>query len=149
VKEENLNHNEHKEHDETVTRMLPVNDQANVVAAKILDSAFKIHKQYGPGLLESAYEQLLVYELTRNQGLKVETQKILPLVHEGEKIDAGYRIDLLVNDCVIVELKCVEKFLPVHEAQIITYLKLSGLRLGLLMNFNTRLLKEGIRRFVL
>jgi GxxExxY protein len=144
-----LNHNEHKEHNDTVHQILHPDDPANKTAEKILDSAFKIHKQYGPGLLESAYEHLLVYELTRNQKLKVEAQKVLSLVHEGEKIDAGYRIDMLVNDCVIVELKCIEKLLPIHEAQLITYLKLSNVRLGLLMNFNTRLLKEGIRRIIL
>lgn len=125
------------------------NDPANIAAEKILDSAFKIHRHYGPGLLESAYESLLVYELSKNQKLKVESQKTLPLIHEGQKIDAGYRIDLLVSDCVIVELKCTEKILPIHEAQLLTYLKLSEIRLGLLLNFNARMLKEGIKRLIL
>ena len=124
-------------------------DPANVAAEKILDSAFKIHRQYGPGLLESAYEHLLVYELYNNHSLKVETQKTLPLIHEGHKIDAGYRIDLLVDDCVIVELKCSEKLLPIHEAQLLTYLKLSEIRLGLLINFKAVLLKQGLKRLIL
>ncbi|MCB1651134.1 MAG: GxxExxY protein [Alphaproteobacteria bacterium] len=125
------------------------NDPANGVAEKILDSAFKIHRQYGAGLLENAYEHLLAYELVQNQNLKVETQKTLPLIHEGTKIDAGYRLDMLVDDKVIVEIKSVQKVLPVHEAQLLTYLKLTDIRLGLLLNFNTQLLKDGIKRFIL
>lgn len=124
-------------------------DPANITAEKILDSAFKIHRQYGAGLLESAYEHLLAYELTKNQDIKVERQKTLPLIHENEIIDAGYRIDLLVSDAVIVELKCVDKILPIHEAQLLTYLKLSGVRLGLILNFRSVLLKEGIKRIIL
>ncbi len=128
---------------------LHLNDPANIAAEKVLDCAFKIHKQYGAGLLESAYEKLLVYELTRNMGLKVEAQKTLPIMHEGCEIDAGYRLDLVVDDCLIVELKSVEKLLPIHEAQLITYLKLSNIRLGLLINFNVQLLKNGIKRRIL
>lgn len=143
-----MNHNEHDGHSDNVRKFLSPDDPVNKVAEKILDSAFKIHRQYGPGLLESAYEHLLVYEVSRNQGLKAESQKILPLLHEGEKIDAGYRLDLLVEGCVIVELKCVERLLAIHEAQLITYLKLSGTRLGLLVNFNSRMLKDGIRRLI-
>lgn len=124
------------------------NDPVNGITDKIMDAAFKIHRQYGPALLESAYEHLMVYELTRNHGLKVERQKALPIHHEGEKIDAGYRLDLVVGDAVIVELKAVEKMNPVYEAQLITYLKLSGLKVGLLLNFHARLLKDGMRRFV-
>lgn len=125
------------------------NDPANKAAEKILDAAFKIHRQYGAGLLESAYEHLMIYELNKNHGLKVESQKTLPLVHEGQKIDAGYRLDLLIEGLVVVELKAVEKLLPIHEAQMLTYLKLSKLRLGLLLNFNVPLLKDGIKRLVL
>lgn len=125
------------------------NDPANIAAEKTLDAAFKIHKQYGPGLLESAYEHLLVYELNKNDGFKVERQKTLPIIHEGIAIEAGYRLDMVVNNCLILELKCVEKILPIHEAQLITYLKLSNLKLGLLLNFKTTLLKDGIKRFIL
>jgi len=131
-----------------MSKGLHPNDPANIAAEKVLDSAFKIHRQYGPGLLESAYEHLLFYELTQNQNLKVETQKALSLYHEGQVIDAGYRIDLYVDDCLIVELKAVEKLLPIHEAQLLTYLKLSETRLGLLLNFNVNLLKHGIRRLI-
>lgn len=123
-------------------------DPANEVAEKVLDSAFKIHKEYGPGLLESAYENLLFYELTQTQRLHVEKQKNMPIIHEGHKIDTGYRLDMVVDDCLIIELKCVEKLLPIHQAQLITYLKLSKIRLGLLINFNTKMLKDGIRRII-
>lgn len=129
--------------------VLDLNDPVNQITDKVIDAAFKIHRLYGPGLLESAYEHLMFYELTKNYGLSVERQKILPIHHEGEVIDAGYRLDLVVKDLVIVELKAVEKMNPLYDAQLITYLKLSGLRVGLLMNFNARLLKEGIKRIVL
>ena len=124
------------------------NDPANAVAEKILDISFALHRQYGPGLLESAYEHLLCYELQK-VGFKVERQKTLPLLHDNEKIDAGYRLDVVADDLVIIELKCVQKILPVHEAQLLTYLKLSKIRLGLILNFNTKLLKDGIKRLVL
>ncbi|MGB0719189.1 MAG: GxxExxY protein [Bdellovibrionales bacterium] len=124
------------------------NDPANHVVAKVLDIAFALHREYGPGLLESAYEHLLTYELQK-AGLKAERQKTLPLIHDSQKIDAGYRLDLIVDDLVIIELKCVQKILPVHEAQLITYLKLSKIRLGLILNFHSKLLKDGIKRLVL
>jgi len=113
-----------------------------------LDAAFIVHKELGPGLLENAYEICLCRLLEKN-GLKTETQKTMPITFQNEKIDAGYRIDLIVEDLVLVELKSVQKLLPVHEAQILTYLKLSKIKLGLLLNFNEKLLKHGIRRFVL
>ncbi|NBX67261.1 MAG: GxxExxY protein [Proteobacteria bacterium] len=121
----------------------------NPITEKIRDSVFKIHRAFGPGLLESAYENCLFYDLTQNHGLKVERQKIVPIYFEGNKIDDGYRLDLLVEDKVIVEVKAVEKLLPVHEAQLLTYMKLSKIDLGLLINFNEKLVKDGIRRFVL
>ncbi|MGH1398467.1 MAG: GxxExxY protein [Alphaproteobacteria bacterium] len=124
------------------------NDPANGIAEKILNIAFSLHRQYGPGLLESAYEHLLCYEL-KKAGLKAERQKTLPLIHDNQKIDAGYRLDLIVDDLVIVELKCVQKILPVHEAQLLTYLNLSKIRLGLILNFHSKLLKDGIKRLVL
>jgi GxxExxY protein len=100
-----------------------------------------------PGLLESAYEACLSYELRRS-GFEVRTQVELPVVYEGVRIDLGYRIDVLVNDLVIVELKCVEKIVPVHEAQIISYLRLSKKNVGLMINFHVRHLRDGIKRFV-
>jgi GxxExxY protein len=119
----------------------------NEVSGQIVDAAMKVHTALGPGLLESAYEGCLAYEL-RKRGLKVAPQVGLPVVYEGVNIDVGYRIDLLVEDLVIVELKSVDKIAPIHEAQLLTYLKLSGKRLGLLMNFNVLHLRDGIKRMV-
>ncbi len=114
---------------------------------RIIDAAMKVHTALGPGLLESAYEACLLFELHR-RGLKATQQVELPVVYEGVKIDVGYRIDLLVEDAVIVELKSVEKVLPIHHAQLISYLKLGGKRVGLLINFNVEHLKDGIKRMV-
>jgi len=119
----------------------------NEIAKIILDKAIKVHRTTGPGLLESAYQECLCYEL-RKAGLLVEKQKMLPLVYDDIKMDAGYRIDLIVNNKVIIELKSVESILPVHVAQVITYLKLSGCKLGILINFNVALLKDGFQRIV-
>src|SRR5437763_1191955 len=118
------------------------------VAREIVDAAFKIHQKLGPGLLESAYQVVMVYEL-KKRGLRIQHEVPLPVVYEEVRLEAGYRIDLIVNECVIVELKAIEKILPVHEAQLLTYLKLTGYRLGLLINFNTTLIKEGIKRVIL
>ncbi|MGH7178297.1 MAG: GxxExxY protein [Tepidisphaeraceae bacterium] len=118
------------------------------VAHEIVDAAFKIHTKLGPGLLESAYQKVMIYEL-RKRGLVVDVEVPLPVVYEEVRLDAGYRLDLVVNGCVIVELKAVEKLLPVHDAQLLTYLKLTGFRLGILINFNTKLIKDGIKRIVL
>ena len=119
----------------------------NQVTRAIIGAAMKVHSALGPGLLESAYEACLVHEL-RKAGFKVAQQAELPVVYDSVRIDLGYRIDLIVNDCVIVELKCVEKVAPVHEAQIISYMKLSEKNVGLLINFHVRHLKDGIKRFV-
>ena len=119
----------------------------NEISGKIIGCAIEVHKALGPGLLESAYEECLYYEL-RTAGLKVEKQKSLPVVYKEVKLDAGYRIDLLVEGCVVVELKAVEALHDVHTAQVLTYLKLSGCKLGLLMNFNVYRLSEGIKRVV-
>lgn len=113
-----------------------------------MDAAFKVHKNLGPGLLESAYEACLAHEL-RKVGLKVECQKALPLVYDSLKLEVGYLIDMLIENSVIIELKSVESLNEVHLAQILTYLKLSEKRLGLLVNFNVSLLKKGIKRVVL
>jgi len=115
------------------------------IASEIVDSALKVHVTLGPGLLESAYEACLAFEL-RQRGLIVEQQKSQPVVYGDVTIDAGYRLDLLVEDRIIIELKTVEQLLPIHQAQILTYLKLSGKSVGFLINFNVPLLKQGIRR---
>jgi len=117
----------------------------NETTGVIVDSGMKVHSALGPGLLEGAYEACLAYEL-RKRGLDVLVQHPLPLQYDGVLIDVGYRVDLLVSGTVIVELKAVTKILPVHEAQLLSYLKLSGHKVGLLINFNVRHLKEGIRR---
>ncbi|MDA3928535.1 MAG: GxxExxY protein [Prolixibacteraceae bacterium] len=120
----------------------------NEISYKIIGAAYKVHSELGPGLLESTYEVCLEYELL-NLGFKVERQKALPLVYDKIKLDAGYRIDLLVEDNIILELKSVEEIAPIHKAQIMTYLKLSGLKLGLLMNFNVLDMKKGIKRIIM
>jgi GxxExxY protein len=119
----------------------------NQVTHAIICAAMKVHSALGPGLLESAYEACLVHEL-RKTGFKVAQQVELPVVYDGVRIDLGYRIDLIVNDCVIVELKCVEKVAAVHEAQLISYMRLSKKNIGLIINFHVRHLKDGIKRFV-
>ena len=119
----------------------------NQISSEIIGSAIEVHKQLGPGLLESAYETCLAFEL-RKKGFKVERQLALPVIYKDVKLDAGYRIDLLVNDKVIVEVKSVDVLAPIHTAQILTYLKLKDLKLGLLINFNSVVVKDGIRRVV-
>jgi GxxExxY protein len=119
----------------------------NELSNKIIGCALKIHKSLGPGLLESAYEECLFYELSK-EGLKVEKQKSLPLIYEEVKLECGYRIDLLVENKVVIEIKAVESLNDIHFAQVLTYLKLSKCKLGLLINFNVTILKEGIRRVV-
>ncbi len=117
----------------------------NEVSGSVIDAAMKVHTALGPGLLESAYEVCLMHEL-RKQGRKVFSQVELPISYDGITLDVGYRIDLLVDDCVIVELKSVDKLLPIHEAQLLSYLKLSGKKVGLLINFNVTRLTQGIKR---
>ncbi|HIJ88581.1 MAG TPA: GxxExxY protein [Desulfuromonadales bacterium] len=113
----------------------------------IIGKALIVHSLLGPGLLESVYETCLEYELT-TAGLQVERQKLLPVSYKGIRLDDGLRMDMVVGGAVVIELKCVEKLQPVHEAQLYTYLKLSGIRTGLLINFYTKLLKDGIKRIV-
>ena len=115
---------------------------------KIIGAALEVHKNLGPGLLESAYEECLCHELALNS-MEFKRQQPVPVVYKNKHLDCGFRIDLTVNGSLIVELKAVEKLLPIHEAQLLTYMKLTGIRTGLLINFNVRLLKTGIRRFVL
>jgi GxxExxY protein len=118
------------------------------LTGKILGCAYTVHSELGPGLLENAYEECLVYELTE-KGLYVERQKRMPLVYKTVELDVGYRLDLVVENTVILELKAVEALAPIHTAQLLTYLNLSGLPLGYLMNFNVTSLKNGIKRFIL
>jgi GxxExxY protein len=122
-------------------------EELNKITEKILKCAFKVHTELGPGLLESAYEECLNYEI-KQAGLLVEKQKALPLVYHDVKLDAGYRIDLLVENSVVVEIKSVEALTDVHTAQVLTYLKLSGCKIGLLLNFNVASLKNGIKRLI-
>lgn len=119
----------------------------NEISKIVFECALKVHKVLGPGLLESAYEECLFYEL-KKANLKVEKQKSLPLFYEEVKLDVGYRIDILVEDKFIVEIKAVESLNDVHLAQLLTYLKLSDCKLGLLINFNVKLFKEGVRRVI-
>lgn len=121
--------------------------RVNQVSGAIVDAALKVHSLLGPGLLESAYQACLAHEL-RKRGLFVATQVGLPLVYEGEKLDLGYRINLFVENLVIVEIKCVDAIHPVHEAQLLSYLRLSGKNVGLLINFHVARLKDGIKRMV-
>ncbi len=114
---------------------------------KIVGAAIEVHKEFGPGLFESIYEYCLVKEL-RNRGLKVERQVLLPLIYKGERLSKDFFIDVLVEDKIILELKCVEIILPVHEVQLLSYLKLADKRLGMLLNFNVPVMKQGIIRKV-
>jgi GxxExxY protein len=128
--------------------MKPIPPETNEVARQIVDAAFAVHTALGPGLLESVYEVCLAHEL-RKRGLTVRQQVVLPVHYDGVRLDAGLRLDLLVNDTVIVEIKAVENLLPVHKAQALTYLKLTGCRLALLINFNVPAIKGGINRLAL
>lgn len=121
--------------------------EVNDVSGQVVDAAMRVHSVLGPGLLENAYEVCLKYELEK-RGLKVEQQVGLPVVYDGVRMDVGYRLDLLVDGCVIVELKAVDRLTPVHEAQLLSYLKLSGKKVGLLINFNVAQLRNGTKRMV-
>ena len=115
------------------------------ITERIIGCAIRVHRRLGPGLLESTYENCLAYEMERD-GLRVERQKAIPLIYDGVRMSCGYRVDLLVNDTVVVEVKSVERLEPVHIAQGITYAKLTGRPVALVINFNVMLLKDGIRR---
>lgn len=130
------------------TKYTKIDARTDAVARVVVDAAFKVHVQLGPGLLESAYEHCLARELTL-RGVPVDRQRPLPIVYEGQRLEAGYRLDLVADGRVIVEIKAVDALAPIHEAQLLTYLRLSGIRLGLLINFNSVLLKTGIRRMAL
>ena len=120
-------------------------DELKKITEAIIGTAIEVHRTLGPGLLESAYQTCLAFELIE-RGYKVEQQKPLPLIYKNVHLDCGYRLDLLVNEAVIVEIKAVEQLAPIHEAQLLSYLRLSGCKVGLLINFNVKLLKYGIKR---
>ena len=122
--------------------------QFDELSSKVIKCAIEVHKVLGPGLLENTYKQCLAHELKLNN-IKFEVEKDLPIVYKEIKLELGYRIDLIIENKLIVELKSIENLLPVHHAQIISYMKLSNIRTGLLINFNVKLLKDGIRRFEL
>ena len=134
--------------EDSKTRIETIPERTNNIASAIVDAAFAVHKALGPGLLESIYEVCLLHELEK-RGLNAARQVSLPVVYDDVRLDAGLRLDLVVENQVVVELKAVEMLLPVHKAQVLTYLKLSGHRLGLLVNFNTALIKQGIQRIAL
>ncbi len=119
----------------------------NKLSGQIIGAAIEIHKSLGPGLLESAYEECLCHELQLRK-IVYERQKPLPVVYKGVNLDCGYRLDVVVENAIILELKAVEKIEPIHQAQLLTYLKLSGLKLGLVLNFNVPVMKDGIVRIV-
>ena len=121
--------------------------ELNEISGQVIGAAITVHRELGPGLLESAYESCLAYEL-RQRGLTVEEQIPVPVVYKGIKLECGYRLYLLVEKRIIVELKAVDALLPIHDAQLLTYLKLCKLRLGLLINFNVPILKNGIKRLL-
>ena len=119
----------------------------NQITDHIIGASIEVHRTLGPGLLESAYEACLAFELV-DRGLNVEQQKPLPVIYRDVKLDCGYRLDILVEEMVIVEVKAVNRLEPIHEAQLLSYLKLSGSKVGLLINFNVRVLRDGIQRMV-
>ena len=133
-------------HEDTKARRF--SEETEQLAEQIVDSAFQVHSALGPGLLESVYEVCFVHELHR-RGIAFETQVHLPVRYRDLKLEAGLRLDVLVAGCIIVEIKAVETLLPVHKAQLLTYLKLTGHHLGFLINFNVALIKDGLRRMVL
>jgi GxxExxY protein len=118
------------------------------IATNIVDAAVRVHRSLGPGLLESAYQECFAYEL-RKRGVIVESEISLPILYDGVQLDVGYRIDMVIDKRIIVENKSVEQRLPIHEAQLLTYMKLGGFQLGFLINWNVKLIKNGIKRFVL
>jgi GxxExxY protein len=122
--------------------------KTNQISKEVVEAAYAVHRTLGPGLLESVYEVCLAYELEK-RGLRVERQMALPVSYDNLRFDAGFRLDLIIEKCLIVELKTVDEILPIHKAQLLTYLKLSDIRLGLLINFNVPMIKDGLKRIVL
>jgi len=126
----------------------PITARAEEVATAIIDAAIKVHRALGPGLLESVYEACLCYELSK-RGIPYRRQACLPVKYEEVFVETGFRIDILADECVIVELKSTEAIIPIHEAQLLTHLKLANIRLGFILNFNVPLMKQGIKRMVI
>lgn len=126
---------------------MPEREELNKITEAIIGAAIEVHKALRPGLLESAYIACLVYELIE-RGYKATREVPLPLIYKGVKLDSGYRLDIFVNDKVIIEVKSVERLAPIHDAQIISYLKIATCKVGLLINFNVKMVKDGIKRFV-
>ena len=120
--------------------------EINQITQKIIGCAIEVHKNLGPGLLESVYAECMIFEL-QNSGLRVESQKPVPVIYKERKLDYSYKIDILVEDVVLIELKSVDAFNPMHEAQILTYMKFAGKKIGLLINFNVTMLRNGLRRY--
>ncbi len=134
-------------HEDTKGAKFNQDERSEWIATQLVDSALKVHQALGPGLLESAYRACLAHELS-SRGIAVREEVPIPVIYEGIKLEIGYRADLVLDDRIIVEPKAVEKLLPIHEAQLITYLRLANLRLGFLINFHTPLLKQGLKRIV-
>jgi len=135
-------------HQDTKTPREPVSDRVDQIASAIVDAAYNVHSSLGPGLLENVYEVCLIHALHK-RGLSVQRQMTVPVIYDGVRLATGFRLDLLVEGCVVVELKAVDALTPVYMAQVLTYLKLTGHRLGLLINFNVPLIKDGIKRIIL
>lgn len=140
-----MNHQDTKSTKEDTSRFVPVPEELDRIATSIVDAAYKVHRSLGAGLLESVYEACLTHELSK-RGFDVKVQLRLPVEYDGIKLDAGLRLDILVNGCVIIEVKAVEQLAEIHKAQLLTYLKLTGNRLGLLINFNVTTIKAGIKK---
>lgn len=126
----------------------PIPEAVDRIATQIVDACFHLHSRLGPGLLESVYETCLAHELTK-RGLRVERQVPIPIIYDDLRIEAGFKIDLLIEGCIILEIKAATEDHPVFKAQLLTYMKLSGIRLGFLINFNKKLIKDGIQRVAL
>ena len=126
----------------------PIPHEVDLIARQVVDAAYAVHTALGPGLIESVYEVCLAHEIAK-RGLKVERHIALPIIYDNIHLDGGLHLDLVIENCLIVELKAVETILPVHHAQVLTYLKLAGFRLGLLINFNVKLIKDVIKRIAL
>jgi GxxExxY protein len=122
-------------------------DRLDTISRRIIGAAIEVHKHLGPGLLESAYESCLAFELNE-RGLAIERQKPLPVKYKNVQLDCGYKLDLVVEDAIIVELKAIDQLLPIHDAQLLSYLRIAGKSVGLLMNFHVRVLKNGLKRIV-
>ena len=139
-----MSHREHREQKEDTE----LNDDINKLTEMVIGAAIEVHRDLGPGLLESAYQRALEHELTLRK-VRFEAQKVCPVTYKGLVLEDAYRLDLLVEDKLVIELKTIDTFADVHEAQVLTYLKFSGCHIGLLINFRTRLLKDGVRRLAL